>query len=141
VFAIFVIAMLVLIGWMSLAHPLDAFAAAPQGQQIKKTVTVKATWYCGKSAHTRGADGRLKSGKSISINNAQRKALGIHYGDKVYIKAPKKYLISGYWTVKDTGCRRGIADLYYARRSAVPPKFRRAGVVKAKMLVLKGDSR
>jgi hypothetical protein len=114
------------------ATPIIVAGAEPKRS---KEVTLKATWYCGKSQHTRGAGGRLVSGKSIALNNKQRKALGLRYGDKVYVRAPAAYKITGWKVVMDTGCRYGVLDAYYVRRTAVPAKFRRAGVVEVKMLI------
>jgi hypothetical protein len=102
-----------------------------------ETVGLAATWYCGKSGNTVGAGGSLVSGKSIALNNVQRKALGVHYGDRVYITAPERYGLTGYWTVMDTGCREGIVDLYYRDRSDVPPAFRREGVVNIEAIIIK----
>jgi hypothetical protein len=120
---------------VSMTSVVPAHAAAPKKSEVRKTVSLKATWYCGKSMHTRGAGGRLTSGKSIALNNSQRKAWGLRYGDRVYVKAPKKYGITGWKIVKDCGCRRGILDAYYVNRAAVPKAFRRAGVVKVKVYI------
>jgi 3D (Asp-Asp-Asp) domain-containing protein len=110
---------------------------APIRKQVRKTVTMKGTWYTGDKLGTVGAGGKLKSGETLALNNSQRRALKIQYGGRVYIKAPRKYRLTGYWTVMDTGCRKGIADFYYSSRSRVPAKFRRDGVVKVKVVVIR----
>ena len=92
--------------------------------------TLKATWYTGKGTNTRGAFGKLTSGKSIALNDGQRKKLGIKKGGKVYLKFGGKFKsMSGYYDVLDCGCRSGIVDVYYVNRGAVPAAFRRQGVI------------
>jgi hypothetical protein len=109
---------------------VDSFAATPI-TTTKPTTALKATWYTGDVLGFRGAGGKLKSGNSIAINNAQRKAWKIRYGQRVYLKFPKRFkALSGWYDVRDCGCSKGIVDLFFASKSAVPKKFRRAGIVK-----------
>jgi hypothetical protein len=103
----------------------------------REKISLKATWYCGNSRHTRGAGGTLTSGQSVALNNSQREAWGLKYGDRVYVKAPAKYKITGWKVVMDTGCRSGILDAYYVNQRAVPGAFRRAGVVRVRMYIPK----
>jgi 3D (Asp-Asp-Asp) domain-containing protein len=107
-----------------------------------KTHKAVATWYTGQDLGTIGAGGKLKSGKDIALTNAWRKAKGIKYGDKVYVKWPKGFKkLSGWYRVRDTGCGyrngRPTIDFYYRYRSDIPTKFKRAGVVKVKITRIK----
>lgn len=104
--------------------------AASKDEKGKKLGTLKATWYTGSALGHKGAGGKLKSGKSIAINNTQRKAWKVKYGQKVYLNFPKKHNdLDGWYTVKDTGCGKNVVDVFYSNRSSVPKKFRRSGIV------------
>lgn len=60
-------------------------------------------------------DGQTASGKTpktnhtIAMNNAQRKELGLSYGDVLYIEGDT---IQGYYTIEDCGCKWGVIDVY-----------------------------
>lgn len=60
-------------------------------------------------------DGQTASGKTpktnhtIAMNNAQRKELGLSYGDVIYIDGDT---VKGYYTVEDCGCKWGVIDVF-----------------------------
>ena len=67
----------------------------------------RITGYCG--------DGQSASGKrpvvnhTIAMNNAQRKSMGLSYGDVIYIEGDT---IKGYYTLEDCGCGWGVIDVF-----------------------------
>jgi hypothetical protein len=56
---------------MIAAALVTGLATEPVAADEDRTVALKATWFCGKSRNTRGAGGKLVSGESIALNNAQ----------------------------------------------------------------------
>ncbi len=50
-----------------------------------------------------------KTNHTIAMNNAQRKELGLSYGDVIYIDGDT---IKGYYTVEDCGCKWGVIDVF-----------------------------
>lgn len=47
-------------------------------------------------------------GRTVAMNNSQRKELGINYGDKIYIEG------LGTYAVEDSGCAYGVVDVFCA---------------------------
>jgi hypothetical protein len=103
----------------------------------RKTFDAEARWYTGAALGWRGAYGKLKSGQSVAMSASWRKKLGIKKRGWIYVKAPKRYKITGWKRVMDCGCARGTVDCFFANNSTVPRKFRRAGVVDIKVYVYK----
>lgn len=50
-----------------------------------------------------------KTDHTIAMNNAQRKELGLSYGDVIYIDGDT---IKGYYTVEDCGCKWEVIDVF-----------------------------
>jgi hypothetical protein len=101
--------------------------------EVKKTTgQMRGTYYTG----ARGAGGKLKLGKDISLNRGFMKKHGIKFGDIVYIKASKKAW-TGYWRVQDTGCASNIIDMAISRSCAARTGIRSYGVFKARIKVIK----
>ncbi|MDR2163297.1 MAG: hypothetical protein LBO70_05070 [Clostridiales Family XIII bacterium] len=101
-------------------------------KKAKKAIaTLKATWYTGDVLGSTGSGGKLYHAKSIALNNSQRKSLGIKYGQELYLKFPTAHKnLNGWYEVKDSGCSRGIVDVYYKTKGSVPSKFKRAGIIR-----------
>ncbi|MDR0518437.1 MAG: hypothetical protein LBG82_00060 [Clostridiales Family XIII bacterium] len=96
----------------------------------KETATLKATWYTGDVLGFRGSGGKLTHAKSVALNNSQRRALGLEYGQEVYLEFPGVHSsLSGWYEIKDSGCASGVVDMFYKSRGSVPSKFKSAGVV------------
>jgi hypothetical protein len=92
---------------------------------------VKATWYTGDVLGFRGSYGKLTHGNTVALNAGQRSELGVDKKETVYLDFPGDHGdLSGRYKVMDSGCSSGVVDLFYASKSAVPKKFRRAGVVR-----------
>jgi 3D (Asp-Asp-Asp) domain-containing protein len=109
---------------------LPSFAASKESRNAKSSATLEATWYTGDVLGFTGAGGRLEHAECVALNNAQRKSLGIIYGDKVYLKFPKRHRnLNGWYKVKDTGCARGVVDVFYRSKGSVPCKFKSEGRV------------
>jgi hypothetical protein len=51
-------------------------------------------------------------GKTVAMNRDQMRALGLDFGDEIYIRSARGW--SGYYTVGDTGCAWGTLDIYVA---------------------------
>ena len=49
------------------------------------------------------------AGRTIALNNTQRKELGLSYGQEVYIEGPT---INGLYIIEDCGCGRDVIDIY-----------------------------
>jgi hypothetical protein len=97
----------------------------------KYKTKVKATWYTGDVLGFRGSYGKLTHGNTVALNASQRSALGVDKKETVYLDFPGEHEdLSGQYKVMDSGCSSGVVDLFYASKSSVPKKFKRAGVVR-----------
>jgi 3D (Asp-Asp-Asp) domain-containing protein len=116
---------------------MSIFTPSSHAASKQQSYKAKATWY---AYGTYGAGGKLKDG-DVALTNGWRKAHGIKYGDRIYIQAPKKYGITGWHRVMDTGCgyRSGkpTVDFWYRSSAKMPKAFRRAGVVNVKITRIK----
>ncbi|MDR0596457.1 MAG: hypothetical protein LBG50_02840 [Clostridiales Family XIII bacterium] len=98
----------------------------------KASATLKATWYTGDVLGFRGSGGKLTHAKSVALNAAQRQALGLAYGQEVYLEFPGGHDgLSGWYEIKDSGCANGVVDMFYKSKGSVPSKFKSAGVVRS----------
>lgn len=60
---------------------------------------------CGKSDGITASGAKAVTGKTAAMNRADMRALGIEYGDKIYIDG------IGERVVQDTGCGKGVIDV------------------------------
>lgn len=77
--------------------------------------TFKVTGYvatcehcCGKSDGITASGAKAKIDRTVAMNRADMRALGIEYGDEIYIEG------IGERIVEDTGCKQGVLDIVCA---------------------------
>lgn len=120
------LAILIIIGFVLV--PIEAFAY----QEVNTNIGMKATYYKG----SRGASGQALNYWSVALNDAQRRELGIQWGDWVYISTNSKYKMSGWYKVLDSGCKRGVVDIWFRNYGSdmnAYSAFRSAGTIQCKI--------
>ena len=65
---------------------------------------------------------------SIALNDNQRQALGLEYGDEVYIECPDIPELTGTYVIADCGCGWGIIDVFWYDYNSIPDYIYSMGV-------------
>ena len=78
---------------------------------------------------THGAGGmELTDQYSIALNNDQRQAMGLNYGDEVYIECSDVPELTGTYIIADCGCGWGIIDVFWYDYNSIPDYIYSMGV-------------